>query len=166
MNGVLLQFVVTNVAGWVHRSQLQVIDCLIEENRVLREQLGTKRLRLTNDQRCRLPVVDARAGMVTRRPFRAPHHSVSEAALVGGGDVSRPGEISLAHLGVLFLDELAEFLRSALEALRQPLEDGRVCISRARASSWFPARPLAVAAVNGCPCGYQQRSHEGKGVPE
>jgi magnesium chelatase family protein len=99
-------------------------------------------------------LVDARAGMVTRRPFRAPHHSVSEAALVGGGDVPRPGEISLAHLGVLFLDELAEFRRSALEALRQPLEDGRVCISRARASSWFPARPLVVAAVNGCPCGF------------
>lgn len=99
-------------------------------------------------------LVDPRVGVVTRRPFRAPHHSVSEAALVGGGDVPRPGEISLAHHGVLFLDELAEFRRPALEALRQPLEDGRVCISRTRASACFPARPLVVAAVNGCPCGF------------
>lgn len=99
-------------------------------------------------------LVDARTGVVSGRPFRAPHHSVSEAALVGGGELPRPGEISLAHLGVLFLDELAEFRRGALEALRQPLEDGRVCISRARASCCFPARPLVVAAVNSCPCGY------------
>jgi magnesium chelatase family protein len=99
-------------------------------------------------------LVDPATGVVTRRPFRAPHHSVSEAALVGGGDVPRPGEISLAHHGVLFLDELAEFRRNALEALRQPLEDGKVCISRARASTSFPARPLVVAAVNGCPCGF------------
>jgi len=104
-------------------------------------------------RRSRKPWPQPRAA--SRRPFRAPHHSVSEAAPVGGGDVPRPGEISLAHLGVLFLDELAEFRRSALEALRQPFEDGRVCISRARASSWFPARPLVVAVVNGCPCGYQ-----------
>jgi magnesium chelatase family protein len=99
-------------------------------------------------------LVDPRTGVVTQRPFRAPHHSISEAALVGGGDVPRPGEISLAHHGVLFLDELAEFRRNALEALRQPLEDGKVCISRTRASVWFPARPLVVAAVNSCPCGY------------
>ncbi len=79
---------------------------------------------------------------------------MSDAGLIGGGDVPRPGEASLAHHGVLFLDELAEFRRSTLEALRQPLEDGRVCIARARARAWFPAAPLVVGAVNPCPCGY------------
>ena len=89
------------------------------------------------------------------RPFRAPHHTVSEIALVGGGELARPGEVSLAHRGVLFLDELAEFRRPALEALRQPLEDGFVTIARVHARATFPAQPMVVAATNPCPCGNQ-----------
>jgi magnesium chelatase family protein len=90
----------------------------------------------------------------TRRPFRAPHHTASVIALVGGGSRPRPGEISLAHLGVLFLDELPEFQRSALEALREPLESGFVTVARARETAQFPASFQLVAAMNPCPCGY------------
>ncbi len=92
--------------------------------------------------------------LVRERPFRAPHHTVSAAALTGGGPLLRPGELSLASGGVLFLDELAEFSRQALETLRQPLEEGRVLVSRVHGSAWFPARFLLAAAMNPCPCGY------------
>ena len=90
---------------------------------------------------------------VSRRPFRSPHHSTTEAALVGGGQRPRPGEVSLAHNGVLFLDELAEFKRSSLEALRQPLEEGFVTVARHRGVCRMPARFQLVGALNPCPCG-------------
>ena len=94
------------------------------------------------------------AGLLTRRPFRAPHHTISNVALVGGGSIPRPGEISLAHNGVLFLDEMPEFDRRVLEVLRQPLEEGRVTIARAARTAVFPARFVLVAAMNPCPCGF------------
>ncbi len=87
-------------------------------------------------------------------PVRVPHHSITEAALIGGGKIPRPGEISLAHRGVLVLDELSEFSQKVLDLLRQPLEDGKVVISRAQTTCEFPCQFMLVATTNPCPCGY------------
>jgi magnesium chelatase family protein len=94
------------------------------------------------------------ATLISKRPFRSPHHTVSDAALVGGGGIPQPGEISLAHNGVLFLDELPEFKRTVLEVMRQPMEERKVTISRAKLALDFPASFMLIASMNPCPCGY------------
>jgi magnesium chelatase family protein len=104
-----------------------------------------------------------KAGMITKRPFRSPHHTTSLIGIIGGSSSPKPGEITLAHRGVLLLDEFAEFPRSVLEALRQPIEDGFVTISRASGKAIFPTKCMLIAAQNPCPCGYLgDKSHECK----
>jgi magnesium chelatase family protein len=114
----------------------------------LREALDTTKIHSVAGK------VDKGISLLSSRPFRSPHHTISDAAMVGGGTFPQPGEISLAHNGVLFLDELPEFTRSVLEVMRQPLEDRKICISRARFSVEYPASFMLIASMNPCPCGF------------
>ncbi|KKQ17918.1 MAG: Mg chelatase, subunit ChlI [Berkelbacteria bacterium GW2011_GWA1_36_9] len=128
---------------------------------LLARTLPTIMPEMTNDETLEVTKIYSVAGLlptdlpvINFRPFRAPHHTTSNVALVGGGTYPRPGEITLAHRGVLFMDEFAEFPRSVLESLRQPLEDGIITVSRAQGSLQFPAKFILIAAQNPCPCGY------------
>ena len=128
---------------------------------MLAKRMATIMPELTLEESLEVTKIHSVAGMLVNkngimgtRPFRSPHHSISSIALIGGGSIPQPGEISLAHQGVLFLDELPEFHRDCLEALRQPLEDGSIRVSRIKRSLSFPASFMLVAAMNPCPCGY------------